>query len=92
MIYVYVPYILPSVTQDKMGAGGIIGIIIAVLLVMAGVGFVGYNYMRYRPKTSSPSGGFDNALYSESKYWRKYSMSKQVESIVYQSDSISAGG
>ncbi|XP_042869527.1 macrophage mannose receptor 1-like isoform X1 [Penaeus japonicus] len=53
---------------NSLNAGGIVGIVIAVLFVVAGVGFVGVTYMRRKPKPVSNNGAysFDNALYSES--------------------------
>ncbi|XP_047502536.1 macrophage mannose receptor 1-like [Penaeus chinensis] len=52
----------------SLNAGGIVGIVIAVLFVVAGVGFVGVTYMKKKPKPVSNNGAysFDNALYSES--------------------------
>lgn len=53
---------------SSLNAGGIVGIVIAVLFVVAGVGFVGVTYMKRKPKPVSNNGAysFDNALYSES--------------------------
>ncbi|XP_071527535.1 macrophage mannose receptor 1-like isoform X2 [Panulirus ornatus] len=53
-------------SQKPMSAGGTIGIIMTVLLVVAGIGLFGYSYIQKKPKRvgDGESYGFDNALYS----------------------------
>lgn len=64
--YKYFPH---TGSQEPLGAGGIVGIFFTVMLVVAGVGLIGYNYIQKKPKpiTDGRNYSFDNALYFGSK-------------------------